>query len=92
MLTLDFIVNPIILLVAMVGAALVGFITGKSKLARKENKIIQLENEVMNSHAEILDLQKAYIALEHQLKDQSIPVIPMTKINGKESPKEKILK
>ena len=56
---------------------------------------------MMNSHSEILELQKVYVNLENKLKefsfvggtpkDQSIPVIPM-KINGKDNSKEKASK
>jgi hypothetical protein len=51
-----------------------------------------LENEMISSHAEILETQKAYVRMEMRLKEQSIPVIPM-KISGKENnPKEKASK
>ena len=88
-LTLDLVINPIIL----VGAAVVGALTvtliNKGRLAKCKRQIKQLENEMISSHAEILEMQKAYVRMETRLKEQSIPVIPM-KINGKEvNPKEK---
>jgi hypothetical protein len=87
-LTFDFIINPIIILVAMIGAAMVGFGLGRIRLAKSRHKIMQLENEMMSSHAEILELEKAYVALESQLKDQPIPVIPMKTSSNKDHSKE----
>lgn len=90
--TLDFIINPIILFVAVVVGALAVVVVNKGRLAKSRRQIRQLENEMISSHAEILEMQKAYVRMETRLKEQSIPVIPM-KINGKENnPKEKASK
>jgi hypothetical protein len=90
--TFDVIINPIILLVGVIAGAIMGFGIVKAKLARSRSKIAQLENELMSSNAETLEAQRAYVALERGLKDESIPVISM-KINpGKENPKEKASK
>ena len=82
--TLELIVNPVILFVAVVGGGVIGFIIGKAKLAKSRAKIEELEAEMMNSHAEILELQKSYVQLENKLQQQSIPVISM-KLNGKDA-------
>jgi hypothetical protein len=83
--TLELVVNPVILFVAAVSGGLIGFVVGKVKLARSRAKVEELEREMMNSHAEILELQKSYVQLENKLQQQqSIPVIAM-KLNGKES-------
>ena len=89
--TFEFIINPIILFVAMFVAALAGLAVNRIRLAKNRNRIRQLENEMISSHAEILEIQKAYVRMETRLKDQSIPVIPM-KINGKDNSKEKATK
>jgi hypothetical protein len=91
MITFDLIINPVILLVAAIGGGLIGLLIGRSALAKSRSKIVELEKEMMNSHAEILELQKAYVLLENKLEEHSIPVISM-KINGKENPKEKATK
>ncbi|HEY4209317.1 MAG TPA: hypothetical protein VGM31_20975 [Puia sp.] len=93
MFTLDFVINPVILFIAGIGGALLGFIIGSVKLAKSRAKVVELEREMMDSHAEILELQRSYVQLENQLQQQSIPVIPM-KISGKEnnSNKEKATK
>lgn len=82
--TLEFIVNPIVVVVAVIGGAIVGLAINRARLAKSYHRIRQLENEMISSHAEILEMQKAYVRMETRLKEQSIPVIPM-KINGKES-------
>jgi hypothetical protein len=79
--TFDVIINPIILLAAIMGGAIVGFGLGRGKLAKSKSTVRQLETELMHCHEETLEAQRAYVALESRLKDQSIPVIPM-KING----------
>jgi hypothetical protein len=83
-ITFDFIINPIIILVAMVVAAFAGWAVHKARLVKSQYRIRQLENEMISSHAEILEIQKAYVRMETRLKEQAIPVIPM-KINGKET-------
>jgi hypothetical protein len=91
MITFDLIINPVFLLLAAIGGGLIGLLIGRATLRKSRSKIIELEKEMMNSHAEILELQKAYILLENKLEEHSIPVISM-KINGKENSKEKATK
>jgi RNase P/RNase MRP subunit POP5 len=87
--TFDVVINPVILFAALLGGALVGFVLGRSKVARNKSRIQQLESEILSCHQETLEAQRAYVMLQSKLKDQSIPVIPM-KINGsKETTKEK---
>ena len=90
--TFDFIINPIILVAALIGGIIIGFAASRKKLAKKHARIIELETEMMHSHAEVLEIQKAFVQLERKLGEQSSPVISM-KINGKEvSTKEKVSK
>ena len=87
--TFDVVINPVILFAALIGGVLVGFVFGRGKLARNKSRIEQLESEILSCHQETLEAQRAYVMLQSNLKDQSIPVIPM-KINGsKENTKEK---
>ena len=91
MITFDLIVNPIVVLVAAVGGGLIGLLIGRVRLAKSRAKVLELEKEMMTTHAEILEVQKAYVQLESKLEEHSIPVIPM-KINGKDNSKEKATK
>ena len=87
--TFDFVINPIILLIAIIAGVILGFGLGRAKLARSQSNLRKLEIELMSSHHETLESQRAFAELESRLKNQAIPVIPM-KINGnKENPKEK---
>ncbi|MBS1662263.1 MAG: hypothetical protein JST68_14560 [Bacteroidetes bacterium] len=93
LITFEVVVNPIILLLAIVTGAIVGYVIGRAKIAKSESKLQKLETELMYSHQETLESQQALVELQSRLRDQSIPVIPM-KINGtpKENPKEKATK
>lgn len=90
--TFDVIINPVILLAAVVGGVVTGFAIGRIRLAKSRSKVKQLENELLTSHMETLEAQRAYVMLEIQLKDQAIPVIPMKINGGKENSKEKVSK
>jgi hypothetical protein len=97
MFTLEFVINPIILSVVFVVAILFGYSVGRKRLTKSRTRVKELEDEMMSSHSEILELQRVYVNLENKLKDltftgtpkdQSIPVSPM-KLNGKDNSKEK---
>jgi hypothetical protein len=91
MITFDLIINPVIVFAAAIGGGLIGLLLGRARLTRSRAKIMELEKEMMNAHAEILEVQKAYVQLENKLEEHSIPVISM-KINGKDNSKEKATK
>ena len=92
--TFEPIINPIIIVLAVIGGALVGFVLGKGKLAKAQSTIHRLECDVMESNQETLEAQKAYVALEARVQEQqAIPVIPMKIAGNKESgSKEKATK
>ena len=89
--TTDVVINPVILLGAVIFGSLFGFFVFRARLRRSKSKIYELEMELMRSNEETLEAQRAYVILESKVKDQQTsPVIPM-KINGKDN-KEKISK
>jgi hypothetical protein len=88
MFTLEWIINPVVLLVAGVFGIIIGYVLARGMLARAKSTITKLESELRACYAETLEAQKAYIELEARLQDQSIPVIPMN-INGKEVTNDK---
>ena len=92
MITFDLIINPVLLLMAAIVGGLMGLLIGKAKLAKSRSKVLELEKEMMNAHAEILEMQKAYVQLENKLEEHSIPVISMKINGGKDNPKEKASK
>ena len=92
MITFDLIINPVLLLMAAIVGGLMGLLIGKAKLAKGRSKVLELEKEMMNAHAEILEMQKAYVQLENKLEEHSIPVISMKINGGKDNPKGKASK
>jgi uncharacterized membrane-anchored protein YhcB (DUF1043 family) len=92
-ITFDVVINPVILLGAVIAGGVFGYLIFKISLNKSKARIQQLEKELMTCNEETLEAQRAYVLLESRLKDQQeiIPVIPL-KINGKESSKEKASK
>ncbi|AXY77306.1 hypothetical protein D3H65_26450 [Paraflavitalea soli] len=64
------------------GIILVAFLTGliikRAQIKKLKKKVLELENEMLSNHADILDLQKEKAIIEQKLKELHIPVIPMT--------------
>lgn len=91
--TFDVVINPVILLGAVIAGGIFGYVVFRYKLKKNRMRIEQLEDDLMTSNEETLEAQRAYVLLESKLKDQqeTIPVIPL-KINGKDSSKEKATK
>lgn len=94
--TLELVINPILLAAGVLFGIIVGYAFRKRKLMKLNSKILKLEEEMINSHAEILEIQKAYVNMENNLMDQSIPVISMKHSNpgnsSKDNPKGKASK
>ena len=61
----------------VLGAFIFGFLLRGSQIKRARRRIIELEKEMLNNHAEILELQKERASLLRQMKESKIPVIPM---------------
>jgi hypothetical protein len=91
--TFDVVINPVILLGAVIFGGVFGYVVFKARLNKGKARIHELEKELMTCNEETLEAQRAYVLLENKFKDQqeTIPVISM-KINGKESSKEKASK
>lgn len=59
-------------------AFLVGIILRRGQIKSLKKKVLELENEMLSNHADILELQKEKACLEQRLKELHIPVIPIT--------------
>jgi hypothetical protein len=91
-ITFDWIINPIVLLLAGSCGIVMGLVIARVKLMRAHAKILKLETDLLNSNGETLEAQKAFVELESRLKDQVIPVIPMKIGTNKENSKETVAK
>jgi hypothetical protein len=60
-------------------AMLAGFLLRSHQLAKKKRRIGELEHEMIQAHAELLEIQKDYCELELKVKQEDSPVIPIMK-------------
>jgi len=58
-------------------ACAAGFLLRGGQLRSFRKKIIELEYEMVNNHAEILELQKDKAQILRQIKESKSPVIPL---------------
>src|SRR5260221_4893864 len=86
MLTFDISVDVYIFLLIIIMAAIVGFLGRSRQLAKKNRRIAELEREMVQAHAEVLSTQRDYCELESKVKDDTSPVIAMTKNKIEEPP------
>lgn len=62
----------------MVLTFLIGLLLRRGQIKSLKKKVLELENEMLSNHADILELQKEKAAFEQRLKELHIPVIPIT--------------
>ncbi|HVM88894.1 MAG TPA: hypothetical protein VMT76_11965 [Puia sp.] len=74
MLTLEFPVNALILLAISAISVFIGFSLRRTQVINLRKKLLKAENEMINSHAEILEIQKEYINMEMKMRAVKDPV------------------
>jgi cell division protein FtsL len=77
MLTIEFTINIFVFAIIVLAAVLIGFSLRSSQLKRCHSKIEELEREILNNYAHILELEKENTSMETKLQDIEIPVIAM---------------
>ena len=78
MLAIPITVNLYLLVGCLAFSVLIGFAFRRIQIKSLKNKIAHLEKEMLDTHAEILELQRDKVGLEERLKESSpIPVIPI---------------
>ena len=77
MLAIHLNINVFLLVGMVVAACLLGFVFRSQQIRSLKKKVIELENEMLSNHSEILDLQRENASLELQMKQLHIPVITM---------------
>lgn len=70
-------INAFLIAGLVLTSGIIGFWIRSSQLAAAQNKLVDLEKEILDSHAEILQLQRDKIDLIKGLSQPQIPVIPM---------------
>lgn len=71
--------------------ALIGFLTGRKQVSNKNKRILELENEMLSNHKEILNFAKTNKKLTETLEKAKIPY-PVTRIDADEEEDEKVRK
>jgi hypothetical protein len=78
MFSLELSVNIVSLLALMTLSGLAGFALRRWNIVKIRTRLYRVENEVIRSHAEILELQKQCLSAEQRLHSVSNPVIVMS--------------
>ena len=78
--------NVFVLTGIVFGSFVIGFLIRANQIRSLKRKIVELEKEMLNNHADILELQRSNALLEQNLQASKIPVIPLnpTKEEGGE--------
>jgi hypothetical protein len=85
MLMFDITTNVYVFAAIVFASAFAGFFLRTTQIARSRAQIILLEQEIRNGHAEILELQRDFIALELKMNVVKGPVIKMKNVLKAES-------
>jgi hypothetical protein len=69
-------INPVALVGLVFLGAIVGYAIRSGRTRIKQLRIRELKREIMNSHAQILELQKEFVLLESRMKNTTqIPAL-----------------
>lgn len=77
MLAIELTVSPLVLAGIVLVSFALGFMIRRSQIKSLKEKVVDLEKEMLNNHADILELQKTKAILEQNLQASKIPVIPL---------------
>ena len=78
MLLATVIANLIWILPVCLAFALIGFLFRGNQLGKLRRRIKELEAEMLQNHADILSLQRENTQLSDKIKNNPVPVIPIT--------------
>ncbi len=77
MLNVEFTLNVLNLIFMISGALFTGYLFRSRQLKKKQSKIAELRKEIVYNHAQILELQMEYVALEKSMNITKATVLPM---------------
>ena len=81
------IANLIWILPVCLAFALIGFLFRSNQIGKLRHRIKELEAEMLQNHADILSLQRENTQLFEKIKNNAVPVIPISG-TGKENTSE----
>jgi len=84
----DISINILVMLPLLLIAALSGFLVRSKQLRRQKRQINELEKEMMQAYAELLEAQKDYCELKARMKDEDSPVISINETKSQELAKQ----
>lgn len=85
MLAIPITVDLFLLIGCITVTGLIGFAFRSGQIKSLKSKIAVLEKEMLEAHAEILELQQNKVSLEEKLKGSTIPVIPINVVSEDKS-------
>lgn len=78
LLAIEITINVLWIALACFGFGLIGFLLRSARMGSLKEKIRDLEKEMLQNHSEILSLQKENTELVNNIKNNSVPVIPIS--------------
>jgi hypothetical protein len=88
-LTLE--IHVVLFAVILIVVNLIGFLAGRKQVNAKQRRILEIENEMLAAHKEILHYAKTNKQLTETLEKAKIP-LPVTRIDGDQEEDEKVRK
>ena len=82
MLNIELTMNVLSLIFLISGALFAGYLLRSRQLRKKQFKIAELRKEIVYNHAQILELQMEYVALEKSMNITKATVLPMNAMIG----------
>ena len=89
MLAFEFTINIFWLIPVGIIAFIAGLLYRSLQVAKAKGRVAEINKDLLNAHAEILELHQEKAELEKRLKDSPIPVIPI-KSNKEENNPDKL--
>ena len=78
MIAMDITIRLITLLGLTCGSFCFGFLLQRKQIAKQKMRVAKLSKEMVDNHAEILELQKEFVALQKGEKASRTPVRPLS--------------
>ena len=75
----------------MIVISLIGFLAGRKQVNNRQRRILEIENEMLAAHKEILQYAKMNKQLTETLEKAKIP-LPVTRIDAEQEEDEKVRK